>query len=131
MATLSAQRPFKTVQIDQERKIRFNWMSICRFEESYGSPLASELKKDIGARFITALTWAGLLHAEPSLTIRETERRIQSYLNQDGDLEALAMSLLDALVDSGVLGKRVSRPAATDVSGEESAPVDPQPAAQE
>lgn len=105
MPTLSASRPSLSVKIDVERPIRFNWHAACRFEESYGKTVPEAMQQTVGARVITYLAWAGMLHKEPSLTLREAERRIQSFLNQDGDIAILAQELIKALAVSGIMGK--------------------------
>jgi hypothetical protein len=69
-----------------------------------------------------------MLHKEPSLTLREAERRIQSYLNQDGDIAVLAQELIKALAVSGIMGKIKTEEeleADAQKSGGEQAPVDP------
>jgi hypothetical protein len=128
MPTLSASRPALNVKLDVERPIRFNWHAACRFEESYGRTIPESMQQIVGARVITYLAWAGMLHKEPSLTLREAERRIQSYLNQDGDIAVLAQELIKALAVSGIMGKIKTEEeleADAQKSGGEQAPVDP------
>lgn len=128
MPTLSASRPALNVKLDVERPIRFNWHAACRFEESYGRTIPESMQQTVGARVITYLAWAGMLHKEPSLTLREAERRIQSYLNQDGDIAVLAQDLIKALAVSGIMGKVKTEEeleAEARKSGGEQAPVDP------
>jgi hypothetical protein len=128
MPTLSASRPALNVKLDVERPIRFNWHAACRFEESYGRTIPESMQQTVGARVITYLAWAGMLHKEPSLTLREAERRIQSYLNQDGDIAVLAQELIKALAVSGIMGKIKTEEeleADAQKSGGEQAPVDP------
>lgn len=128
MPTLSASRPALNVKLDVERPIRFNWHAACRFEESYGRTIPESMQQTVGARVITYLAWAGMLHKEPSLTLREAERRIQSYLNQDGDIAVLAQELIKALAVSGIMGKVKTEEeleAEAQKSGGEQAPVDP------
>lgn len=105
MPSISASKPARQVKLDKTRPIRFNWSAACRFEEAYGKSIPEAMQANIGVRLMTHLAWSGMLHGEPSLTLRETERRIQAFINQDGNVNDLAQELLLALVDSGVLGK--------------------------
>jgi len=59
----------------------------------------------VGVRFVTFLAWAGMIHAEPQLTIKETQKRIQAFILSKGDINALAEELGKALVESGVIGR--------------------------
>ncbi len=110
MPALVASKPRVSVVIDKPRDVRFTWSSINRFEESYGRSLMEAMSVNVGVRLVTHLVWAGLLHDEPSLTIREVERRIQAYINLGGDVNSLAEKVTGALVSSGVLGKVKTEP---------------------
>lgn len=105
MPAITASKPARTIRIDRDRQIRINWAAANRFEETFGKSIPEALQGSIGTRLITVLTWAGMLHEEPSLTLRETERRIQSFINQDGDIAKLGVELSAALVEGGVIGK--------------------------
>lgn len=105
MPAITASKPSTQIQIDKLRPIRFNWQSGCRFEEAYGRSIARSLNDEAGMRFVTYLAWAGMLHAEPTLQLRDVEKRIQAFINADGDISELAVQLVGALVDSGILGK--------------------------
>jgi hypothetical protein len=103
MPSIAPTRTSRTIKIDKDRQVRFNWSSCCRFEEVYGKTIL-EAAPHRGIRLITHLAWAGMLPEEPNLTLRETERRLQAFLNQDGNINELFEQIVQALVDSGVLG---------------------------
>lgn len=113
MPSLVPHKPSVTITIDQPRQVRFNWQAICRFEEVYGMSFLQALVHGGGARLITHLVWAGLLHDEPKLTIAQVERRIQSFVNNDGDIAVLTNEFIAALQESGVLGRKKT-PTATE-----------------
>jgi hypothetical protein len=102
------------------RNIRFGWAASCRFEETYGKSIPQAMQvEQIGARLITHLAWAGMLHDEPNLSVRAVEPRIQSFLNSGGDILELAGQLVTALAESGVIGKpKPPEPETADDAGE-------------
>lgn len=106
MPSLVPHKPSVTITLDVPRQVRFNWQAICRFEEAYGMSFTNALVQGSGARLITHIVWAGLLHDEPKLTIAQVERRLNTFLNNDGDIAALTTQFIDALQDSGVIGRR-------------------------
>jgi hypothetical protein len=106
LPSIGTPKQSRTVTIDRPRQVRFTWSACNRFEETYGKSIPESMSVNIGTRLITHLAWAGLLHAEPALTVRETERRIQVFVDgEDGNIQSLAQELVLALMESGVLGK--------------------------
>lgn len=105
MPALTASRPSFSIKIDKVRQVRYTWASACRFEDAFGMPIPNAMMMAVGVRLITHLAWAGMLDYEPALTIKDTEKRLQSFINQGGDISDLAHELVKALSESGVLGK--------------------------
>jgi len=103
--------------IDMERPIRFTWSSVCRFEEKYGKSIPDSLSAQLGISLTTHLVWAGLLHDEPNLKMATVEARCGAYIDRGGDIQQLAKAVLEALVDSGVIGRPDAK--AQDVADED------------
>ena len=74
--------PTKSVPIKlkdgKERVLRFDWSALCRFEREFGYSVI-----DVGAKLgtgkvsfvdATNVIWAGLLHEEKPMTLREVEK---------------------------------------------------------
>lgn len=106
MPAISPNRPTVTITLDKPRAFRYDWMSGCRFEEAYGKSLPRAFVEDSGARLVTYLTWAGLLHSEPTLTIPIVEQRLERYLVNQGDIGEFYQNILKTLLESGVIGKK-------------------------
>lgn len=121
MPSITSSKPSRQVKLDKVRSLRFNWSAACRFEESYGRSIPEAMQAQVGVRLISHLAWAGMLHDEPGLTMREAERRIQSYINQDGDIAVFSQELIAALIDSGVLGKIKAQPTDAEAEAAEAA----------
>lgn len=105
MPSISPNRPAVTIDFDRPRPIRFTWSSICDFEETYKKSLPKAFTEDVGPRLLTYVSWAGMLHAEPNVTISQVKSRINRYLENGGDIGVLSTNLMKALLESGVLGK--------------------------
>lgn len=105
MPSISPNRPAVTIDFDRPRPIRFTWSAICDFEEAYKKSLPKAFTEDVGPRLLTYVSWAGMLHAEPTLTVNQVKGRINRFLENGGDVGVLSTALMTALLESGVLGK--------------------------
>ena len=61
----------------KERELRFDWKTLCRFEREFGFSVI-EVGKRLGMGTInlvdaTNIIWAGLLHEEKQMSLREVE----------------------------------------------------------
>lgn len=121
MPAISPNRPAVSLVLDRPRDFRFTWGSGNRFEEAYGKSLPRAFAEDSGVRLVTYLTWAGLLHAEPALKLFEVERRLERYLVVGGDIGVFYQSLLTALLESGVIGKKADPKTDPDTESDEDA----------
>lgn len=110
MPVMQTSRPAKTITIDRPRRIRITWSAACEFEEAYGKSVLEAISGTVGARFFTHLAWAGMLHEEPALDIETVKKRIDIFISNGGDINALATDLMGALVSSGIIGKPKEKP---------------------
>lgn len=107
MPKIKSKVPSVRVMIDKERRVRYTWQSIARYEEMTGGPVQAILQRAIGAKTLTAIYWAGQLHSEPRLTIKQAEDRLAIFVAEGGDTDELAATLLKAMCEAGVLGKKL------------------------
>jgi len=125
LPAISAARPSTSVTIDKPRELRFTWSAVNRFEEHYGKAIGEALQQNVGARLITHLAWAAQLHRTPGLTIVEVERQLDSFLNQEGDIDDLATKIMSVLIESGVIGKAKAETKKPEEGAEGEAPAVP------
>lgn len=67
------------VELDQVRTLRYTERSLYRLEEETGKTLTEmgdRLRKG-SLQAITSLLWAGLLHAEPRITVDDVLKRME------------------------------------------------------
>lgn len=106
MPSISAAKPAVTITIDRARRVRYTWDAANRFEEAFGKTLPEAMYIPLGStRLITHIVWAGLLHEEPTLQVPDASRRLQTFLNNGGDINALSTAFMKALIESGIMGK--------------------------
>ena len=76
--------PSKSVPINlkdgKTRQLRYEWASLCRLKREHGISAfdigREQMLGSVDPVKITGLVWAGLIHAEPELTMAEVEELI-------------------------------------------------------
>ena len=112
------------ITLDKPRHLRFTIGSLIALEEKLGAPTAEIVLsvRQISARSINGLTWAGLRWEDPALTFEETSKLITVYLESElGSMTYLTQTLDVALVKSGIFG----RPKSEGDSGNAPSPTSP------
>jgi len=96
--------PSKSIPIvlkdGKTRQLRYEWSSLCRLKREHGISAfdigREQLLGSVDPLKITGLVWAGLIHAEPELTIAEVEELID--ISESLDLMGIvADALLEAI----------------------------------
>jgi len=96
--------PSKSVPINlkdgKTRQLRYEWASLCRLKREHGISAfdigREQMLGSVDPVKITGLIWAGLIHAEPELTVAEVEELID--ITESLDLMGIvADALLEAL----------------------------------
>lgn len=100
--------PTFTLQLDQPRQLRYTWNALARLEQALAKPLRQIISEfrygDVS--MLRTLVWAGLLHAQPDLTLNDVGPMLDAYVEANGgDLFALYQAWDEALSTSGMLGK--------------------------
>lgn len=100
-------RGFKTVTLDKERKLRFDFNSIADVEERLGAGIAKVFNEDnIGFNTIRALYWAGLKWQDKGLTMDRTGRILNKAINEGTTFKQLMNDMQEALEISGIISKK-------------------------
>ena len=71
---------FVRIQLDKPRKIKFDLNAVAEFEEETGSSfvsIASDGADGLGMKHVRALLWAGLLHEDQKITVKEAGDLVQ------------------------------------------------------
>jgi hypothetical protein len=91
--------PTKRVEIKlgdgtKKRFLRFDFEAVSRLEEELGETLEITLRRaaSLSARSICGLVWAGLLHAEPDITMKKVRAMIPLH-NIKGILEIVTTAV--------------------------------------
>ena len=107
MATKSV--PIKLTD-GKERVLRFDWDALCRFEEEFGYSVIEVGKRlgvgNISFLDVTRAIWAGLLHEEKPMSIREV-RKLLSLDDFFHYLKAISPAISEAIPEEKGTGKNV------------------------
>ena len=106
--------PTKSVPIKltdgKERVLRFDWDALCRFEEEFGYSVIEVGKRlgvgNISFLDVTRAIWAGLLHMEKPMSIREV-RKLLSLDDFFHYLKAIGPAISEAIPEEKGAGKNV------------------------
>ena len=90
----------------KERRIKFSFNSICAMEEISKQSIMTLLNEQAGFNSIRLLVWAGLRHENRGLTLDMVGLWIEEYLDEGNDFGEFFESVVNALVESGVLGNK-------------------------
>lgn len=93
----------------KERVLRYDWEALCRFEEAFGYSII-EVGKRLGVGEInfldaTRAIWAGLLHEEKQMSLREV-RKLLSLDDFFTYLKALGPAISEAIPEEKESAKK-------------------------
>jgi L-fucose isomerase-like protein len=94
---------FVAVQLDKSRNLRYGMEAIDNVEEMLGIAINKLDMEELTMRQAATLIWAGLVHEDNSLTVKQVMKLIDEY----GDLQDVLQKMTDAL-DKGFTGKFVA-----------------------
>ena len=100
--------PMKTVpiELDKPRRLRFDVNALADAEQSLGMGLGKILGEEASFWLIRTLLWAGLKWEDRRLTPEKAGAILTEYLSEkDGDLEAVATTVMEAVMASGLFGE--------------------------
>lgn len=66
------QRGYVEVTLDKKRRLKFDLNALSELEDALGKPVTQLNDGTVGMRELRAMVWAGLLHEDPDLTLRDT-----------------------------------------------------------
>lgn len=94
----------------KERTLRYDWDSMCRFEEEFGYSII-EVGKRLGSGTInfldvTRAIWVGLLHEEKPMSLREV-KQILSLDDFFDYLKSVGPAISEAIPTEKESGKKV------------------------
>ena len=70
---MSNKHQYITIELDKPRKLRLTTNALCELEDLFDKPIHEILMDGAkGLRTVRAFLWAGLLHEDPELTLKET-----------------------------------------------------------
>lgn len=72
----NTQRGYAVIELDRPRTVKFDVNAIAELEDALGKPISQLNETNVGIREIRAMVWAGLLHENPKLTLREVGEMI-------------------------------------------------------
>jgi len=94
----------------KERVLRFEWEALCRFEEEFGYSIIEVGKRlgvgNISFLDVTRAIWAGLLHEETPMSIREV-KKLLSLDDFFHYLKAISLAISEAIPEEKEVGKNV------------------------
>lgn len=92
----------------KERVLRFEWEALCRFEEEFGYSVLEVGKRlgigEINFLDVTRAIWAGLLHEENPMAMREV-RKLLSLNDFFHYLKAISPAISEAIPEEKETGK--------------------------
>lgn len=65
------QRGFVEIELDKKRRLKFNMNALTELEDVLGMPITGLSDQKVGMKELRAMLWAGLLHDDPDLSLRE------------------------------------------------------------
>lgn len=90
-------RGYVTIELDKPRKLRYDTNALAELEDVFGKPLGElfqdqDVVKLAGVKTLRALFWAGLLHEQPDLTIKQA-----GELMDYSDIQTIGEKVAEAL----------------------------------
>ncbi|NSW92321.1 MAG: hypothetical protein HPY74_16915 [Firmicutes bacterium] len=74
---MSNKHRYISIELDKPRKLRFDLNALCELEDLFNKPLQQILNDGVSdVKTIRAFIWAGLLHEDPELTIKDVGHMI-------------------------------------------------------
>lgn len=84
--------PTVKINLDKERTLLFDLNAMVEFEEATGKSLMSgESLSNLGMKDIRALLWAGLVHEDEKITLKQVGKMVHL-----GNIEAISTSIESA-----------------------------------
>lgn len=71
MSMANKHRGYVDIVLDKKRRLKFNMNALTELEDVLGIPITGLSSQKVGMKELRAMLWAGLLHEEPELTLRE------------------------------------------------------------
>ncbi|EGK10291.1 hypothetical protein HMPREF9374_2641 [Desmospora sp. 8437] len=71
------QRGYVEVTLDRRRRLKFDLNALSELEGALGKPVTQLNDSTVGMQELRAMVWAGLLHEDPGLTLRDTGEIIE------------------------------------------------------
>ncbi|SFS75858.1 hypothetical protein [Marininema halotolerans] len=65
------QRGIVDIQLDKKRRLKFNMNALTELEDALGMPITGLSSQKVGMKELRAMLWAGLLHEDADLTLKE------------------------------------------------------------
>jgi len=92
----------------KERTLRFDWETVCRFEDEFGYSVIEVGKRlgvgNISFLDVTRAIWAGLLHEDNPMALREV-RKLLSLDDFFHYLKAISPAISEAIPEEKGTGK--------------------------
>jgi hypothetical protein len=91
---------------NQDKILRYDFNAVSELEEKANMGLFAMLQEEnMGYRVIRLLVWAGLRHANRGLTLDIVGIWLNDEVKKGATLEMIINKVMDALKESGLLGK--------------------------
>ena len=99
------------IQLDKKRTLRFDFNALSDIEEQagYRGILYLISERSIGFNTLRLMVWGGLRWQDEELTIKQAGEILQKYMEDEGDMQRLGDNIREALIESGLLGKKKSK----------------------
>ncbi|MFW6079005.1 MAG: hypothetical protein ACODAE_05250 [Gemmatimonadota bacterium] len=85
----------------ETRRLRYDFNALCDLEDALGRPLSALSEDSAGFREIRAMLWAGLIHEDPDLTLRDAGALLGRHIEDGGRLEAVGEATERAMARAG------------------------------
>lgn len=90
-----------TIRLDRERRLKFDANALADTEERLGG-LGKVIQQEASFALIRVLLWASLKHEDRGMTVERAGDLIQRYIEDGGDLETLAATVIQAVLSCGL-----------------------------
>lgn len=97
---------------DKTRRLRFNISAFRNLEDAMGGQSIGAIVRLLGGLSFTATVaaiWAGLRHEDRKLTILDTEKLLDNFVENGGDLSKLTRTINDAIGESAAFRAMTSQ----------------------
>lgn len=99
---------YVNIDLDKPRHIRYDYNSVCDFEEKSNKSIQELMTNDglkLGFSSLRNLLWAGLKWEENGLTVQRVGNMIQDFLKEGRSMEELGDAICKAFEVSGLFTK--------------------------